>query len=151
MKKTMLSLILACLSLTSQCQASIEGERFLQSEEAVKTATYGHIDARGLKALIDSGVSFVLLDARGNQWHDGNMLPGAALAWYEDSAEDFQRIIPNEETLVVVYCFSFTCPLSPRLATKLVELGYQNVVEYPAGLKEWRDIANYPVDIIPVN
>ena len=91
----------------------------------------------------------MLLDARGNQWHDGNIIPGAALAWYEDSGEEFEKIIPDVETLVVVYCYSFTCPLSPRLATKLVELGYRNVVEYPAGLKEWRDIANYPVDTIP--
>lgn len=148
MKKTILSLILSCLCATSLCQASIEGERFLQSEEAVKSATYGHIDAKGLKVLIDSGVSFVLLDARGNQWHDGNIIPGAVLAWYDDSAEDFEMIIPDKETLVLVYCYSFTCPLSPRLAAKLVELGYQNVVEYPAGLKEWRDIANYPVDTI---
>lgn len=57
-------------------------------------------------------------------------------------------IIPDKDSLVVFYCYSFGCPLSPRLALKLVDWGYANLIEYPAGLKEWRDVANYPVDII---
>lgn len=137
-------LLTACLS-TASCVA-VDGERFLQSEEAVKMATYGHIDAKGLKALVDSKAPFTLLDARGNDWHDGTKIPGAVLAWYEDSAESLEAILPNKESLVVVYCFSFNCPLSGRLAQKLVDLGYENVIEYPAGFKEWRDIANYPVE-----
>ncbi len=44
-----------------------EGARCVQSEEAVKLATYGHIDARGLKALIDTNT----LDPRGNKWNVG--------------------------------------------------------------------------------
>ena len=67
---------------------------------------------------------------------------------YETSAEEFERLIPNQEALVVVYCYTFTCPLSTKLAHRLLELGYQNIVEYPAGLKEWRDIANYPIENI---
>lgn len=151
MKKTILSLLLTCLCITSLTYASdtvIEGERFQQSEEAVKLATFGHIDAKGLKSLIDSETPFVLFDARGNKWHDGNIIPGAILASYEFSSEELASFIPNEDSLVVVYCFSFTCPLSNRLAKKLVDMGYNNVIEYPAGLKEWRDIANYPIEII---
>lgn len=149
MNKTICTVMCASLCCFASAYAVIEGERFLQSEEAVKQSTYGHIDAKGLKALMDSQTPFVLLDARGNKWHDQTMIPGAWLASYENSAEDFEMIIPNKDALVVVYCFSFTCPLSTKLALKLVDLGYHNVVEYPAGLKEWRDIAEYPVDIIP--
>lgn len=148
MKKTVLTLLFASLCFSPLTYGAIEGERFLQSEEAVKFAAYGHIDAKGLKALIDSGTPLVLVDARGNKWQDGTMIPGALLASYEYSAEDIEMLIPNKESLVVVYCFSFTCPLSTRLAHKLVELGYPNIVEYPAGLKEWRDIANYPIELI---
>jgi len=153
MKKTIFSLLLVSLSLTCLCFSSFintvdEGDRFLQSEEAVKSATYGHIDAKGLKALIDSETPFVLLDARGDKWHDGNKIPGAKLASYENSSAELEQIIPNMDSLIVVYCFSFTCPLSPRLAQKLIEWGYSNVMEYPAGLKEWRDIANYPIEMI---
>jgi phage shock protein E len=147
MKKIILSGLLSVICFTSALFA-MEGQRFQQSEEAVTSAVYGHIDAKGLKALIDSQTVFTLLDARGNKWNDGNIIPGAQLASYEYSPEELEAIIPNKETLVVVYCYSFTCPLSPRLAQKLVDLGYINVIEYPAGLKEWRDIAGYPVDKI---
>lgn len=143
---------LALLTLTSLFTSSLataaEGERFLQSEEAVRTAAYGHIDARALKALLDAKTSLVLLDARGNKWHDNSLIPGAQLASYEYTSEELHRLIPHADSLVVVYCFSFACPLSTRLAVKLVEMGYTNVVEYPAGLKEWRDVAGYPVEEI---
>lgn len=142
------TLLLSSLFLCSMGFSSIEGARCLQSEEAVKNAAYGHINAKGLKSLIDAKTPFVLLDGRGSNWHDGNVIPGARLAWYESSAEEFAAVIPSRETLIVVYCYSFTCPLGPRLAQKLIDLGYLNVIEYPAGLQEWRDTANYPVDDI---
>lgn len=147
MKKTIIGL-LSALCLFSSIGAVMEGERFQQSTEAVKSATYGHIDAKGLKNLIDSQAPLTLLDARGIEWHDGTIIPGAELAFYENSPEELDRIIPHKDSLVIVYCFSFTCPLSDRLAQKLIELGYANVLEYPAGLKEWRDIAGYPVESI---
>lgn len=147
MKKILLTILLITFSTISLSYA-IDGERFLQSEEAVKNAAYGHIDAKGLKALIDSETFFILLDARGSKWNDSNTLPRASLASYENTPEDFEAIIPQKETLIVLYCYSFNCPLSTKLAQKLVSLGYTNLLEYPGGLKEWRDIANYPVDDI---
>jgi rhodanese-related sulfurtransferase len=120
--------------------------RCVQSEIAVTTAEYGHIDAKGLKSLIDSGLPIVILDARGHKWSDPNKLPGALSASYESSFDELETIIPTQQTLVVVYCYSSTCPLCCKLARRLVEFGYDNVVEYPGGLKEWRDIAEYPVE-----
>lgn len=133
---------------TSAFALSGEGARCVQTEEAVKTATYGHIDARGLKALIESNTPLTLLDARGHKWNDGTMIPGARLASYQFSEAELLEVIPNKEELIVVYCYTFSCPLSRYLTDKLVELGYQNVLEYPGGLKEWRDVAEYPV--IPI-
>lgn len=147
MKKVLFYLFIS-LSLVSFLAATIEGERFQQSAEAVQLTRYGHIDAKGLKALIDSQTSLTLLDARGLEWHDGTIIPGAKLAFYENTAEELRLIVPNKESLIIVYCFSFTCPLSDRLAQKLIDLGYNHVLEYPAGLKEWRDIAEYPIEII---
>lgn len=147
MKKTIHTLMVATFLVTSSaCYAlSGEGARCVQSEEAVKHATYGHIDARGLKALMDSNSSFLLLDARGNKWNNGTMIPGARLASYEFSEEQLEQIIPSQNDLIVVYCYTFTCPLSRYLTDKLVALGYNNVLEYPGGLKEWHGVAEYPV------
>ena len=54
MKKALLSLLFASLFLSTLAYCVVEGDRFKRSEEAVKFALYGHIDARGLKGLIDS-------------------------------------------------------------------------------------------------
>jgi len=148
MNKAMILILATNLCISSFGYAATEGERFLQSEEAVKQATYGHIDARALKALIEAEIPFVLLDGRGDKWHDASVIPGAKLASYEYAPEELENLIPNRDALVVVYCYSFTCPLSGRLADLLVGLGYKNVMEYPAGLREWRDVANYPVETI---
>ena len=148
MKKFALLLVLSSVFFGTAMHAVVEGERFVQSEEAVTTARFGHIDAKGLKAMIDSKTPFTLIDARGDKWSDGNTLPGAKFASYESSEELLESIIPQKDSLVVVYCFSSTCPLSPMMIERLLEIGYSNIVEYPAGLKEWRDIAHYPVDIV---
>jgi rhodanese-related sulfurtransferase len=145
MKNKLFSLVLAALCISSVVHGNIDGERCVQSEEAVKQATYGHIDAKALKVLIDSETPMVILDARGHKWNDNTTIPGAFLASYEYENEELESLIPSPNSLVVVYCYSFNCPLSRRLATKLVEMGYNNIVEYPAGLKEWRDVANYPI------
>jgi rhodanese-related sulfurtransferase len=94
---------------------------------------------------MDANTAFLLLDARGNKWNDGNIIPGAKFASYEFSKEELEQIIPSQNDLIVVYCYSFTCPLSRYLTDKLIELGYNNVLEYPGGLKEWRESAEYPV------
>lgn len=148
MNKIVIILMTSLCAVTTGFAADIKGSRFLQSEEAVKLATYGHLDARALKALIDSETPLTLLDARGNKWSDGEKILGAKLASYEYSEEAIRQVAPYLDGLVVVYCYSFTCPLSGRLADKLVQLGYSHVIEYPAGLKEWRDVANYPVETI---
>ncbi|MBA3237216.1 MAG: rhodanese-like domain-containing protein [Parachlamydiaceae bacterium] len=149
MKNVICSLASTFLCFTAFMDAAtVEGDRFKQSEKAVKLATYGHVDAKGLKSLLDSHVPLTLLDARGNNWNDGNIIPGAQLASHEFSPEELDQIIPNFDSLVVIYCYSFTCPLTPWLAAKLVKLGYTNIIEYPGGLTEWRDIAKYPVKAI---
>ncbi len=148
MKKFIFSILFATLCIASISIDALEGERFKQSEEAVKLTSFGHIDAKGLKSLIDSQTSFILVDSRGNLWNDGNIIPGAILASYQDPAEVLKALFPYKNDLIVLYCYSFTCPLSDRLAHKLIDLGYTNIIEYPAGLKEWRDIAGYPIDHI---
>ena len=150
MQKIIQTVITAALLATSSTSYALSGEgaRCIQSEEAVKQATYGHVDARGLKALMDANTPLMILDARGHKWNDGTQIPGAVLASYEFSAEELEQIIPDPNTLVVVYCYSFGCPLSRYLTDKLVDLGYNNVLEYPGGLKEWRDVAEYETALI---
>lgn len=147
MNKAIASLLLAATCFTA-LSYGVEGERFKQSEAAIRQATYGHIDTKGLKALFDSDTPFTLIDARGNKWNDNTAIPGTLLASYEYSNEELEALLPFKDQLIIVYCYSFECPLSGRLVQRLLDLGYANLIEYPSGLQAWRDIANYPVETL---
>lgn len=148
MKKNISYILLMLVCCFSFANAMVEEPICVQSEEAVKEALYGHIDAKGLKAMIDSQTPFILLDARGRNWHDIGIIVGAKLASNEYSPEEIEQIIPYHDSLVVVYCFTSTCPFGNRLIDKLLEYGYTNIVKYPGGLYEWRDVAHYPTELI---
>lgn len=116
---------------------------FISNVEAVTS-----IDTLTLKEVIDSGSPFILLDARGDHWNDKNIIPGAKLAASDFSEARLASIIPDKESLIVVYAFSSSCPKGRMLIDKLTNLGYENIFEYPEGLKVWRDVSGYPVDEI---
>ncbi len=150
MKKTnfllMLGILVSMFSMTVVHAAKDAGV-CRQSEQSVKTATFGHIDAKALKNLIDAKATFVLLDARGTtKWDDGRRISGAKAAFHEFSAEELGKLVPNKNDLVITYCGAYECPLGQKLAEKLVKEGYLYVLEYPGGIKEWVDVAHYPIE-----
>ena len=115
--------------------------------EAVVTPNWEKIDTITLEKIMESGTPMVLLDARGDQWNDKNIMPGAKLAGSDFSAERLAALIPEKGSLIIVYGFSSSCPKGPNLVRRLMSLGYYKVIEYPAGLKAWRE-SGYPVDEI---
>lgn len=127
--------------------ANIPGGRCQQPPEVAQAATYGYLDARGLKSVIDSGVPVTLLDAR-EHWGDAYLIQGAHQASASSTPDFLYQLLPNYDDLIVVYCYSYACPLSASLINKLLSLGYTNILEYPGGLREWRDVLHYPVDKI---
>lgn len=131
------------LSIFAYSEEKVEPK--LPIEEMTQTATYAQIDAAGLKDLIDTNANFTLLDARGANAYDGKLIPGAQLASVSDSDEDLSKLIFDKSDLVVVYS-SGSDSAADELAAKLTALHYQNVVVYSAGLTDWADIHNFPVE-----
>ncbi len=39
---------------------------------------------------------------------------------------------------IIVYCGSFECTLSTKASEILLNMGYENVMEYEGGLKDWK-------------
>lgn len=97
----------------------------------------GKIDTTALKNLLDSKTKMILLDARTGKWDDGKRIPGAQSLTSEDPAEKFHSLIPNKNSLIVVYCSNLQCGASERLAHRLTELGYTFILKYPEGIEEW--------------
>ena len=108
---------------------------------------YKKISREELKKWIDGEKDFVLIDVLAKGSYEGRHLPNAKHASVSetDFLDKVEKFVPSKETIVVVYCASFTCQLSPRAASKLVEAGYTNVYDFKGGLADWLD-ADYPLD-----
>jgi rhodanese-related sulfurtransferase len=126
--------------------AAFAGEIVQEPAQVQSAAPFGTIDSKALKALMDTHTPMVLIDARGDDWNVGTTIAGAKLARHDSPVELFSKLIPQKDTLVVVFCYSASCPLGPKLRDKLVSLGYTNVIEYQGGVTDWRDVAKYPTE-----
>jgi rhodanese-related sulfurtransferase len=104
------------------------------------------ITAEELHRKIESGDSFVLVDALAPMVYAHSHLPGAINL--PPSGIDHARVlrrIPDLETELVVYCSSPDCDDSVVTAERLQGFGYRNVRHYPGGKHEWRD-AGLPLE-----
>ena len=105
------------------------------------------IQREELKKWIDEKKDFVLIDVLSQGSYEGRHLPNAKHADLSDSdfLEKVEKLVPIKETVIVVYCASFTCRLSPHAASKLVEASYTSVYNFKGGLADWQD-AGYSFD-----
>jgi len=97
-----------------------------------------------LKRLLDNRLPVILLDARRGKFDDRKRIPGAKSLHDKSSREKIARTIKDPNSLIVTYCTDKACPASLRLAKRLIHLGYQNVLDYQGGIREWEE-AGYPI------
>jgi rhodanese-related sulfurtransferase len=104
------------------------------------------ITAEELRRRIESGDSFVLVDALAPMVYAHSHLPGAInLPPADIDPARLARRIPDLETEIVVYCSSPDCDDSIVTARRLQAFGYSNVRHYAGGKNEWRD-AGLPLE-----
>ena len=99
-----------------------------------------------LRAKIDAGADFALLEVLGPEtfaeWH----LPGAKNVPADDSFKDkIGDVVPDKNAEVVVYCKDLACQASNRALAWMEELGYTNVSDYSEGKLGWKG-AGLPVE-----
>ena len=107
--------------------------------KSVKTVEKAEIDSHVLERLIASKAKVVILDARSGKWDDGRRIPGAKQLAPSASAKEVAKLIKSKKSLVVTYCTNLKCGASGKLAARLAELGYKNVIEYPYGIDGWAE------------
>jgi len=93
-----------------------------------------------LKKWMDENKDFVLMDVLSPDSYNRAHLPGAKNVPIGDSSflEKAEKLIPEKEGVVVVYCSSFSCHASPHAADTLVRAGYTNVYDFKGGLADWK-------------
>lgn len=100
------------------------------------------INTSVLERLLRSSVKVVILDARTGKYDDGTRIPGAQSLSPSATEEEASKIIASKKDLVVTYCSNLKCQASHKLAGRLRELGYVNVLEYPEGIAGWKEAGN---------
>jgi rhodanese-related sulfurtransferase len=98
-----------------------------------------------LRAKIEGGDAFVLVDALAPMSYARSRLPGAVNLPLDLVDERASRRIPDLDTEVVVYCVDVECDSSVHVGERLVRLGYKNVRHYAEGKADWMK-AGLPVD-----
>ena len=103
--------------------------------------SFKEIKREELKKQLEEKKDFFLFDVLPQDSYEVKHLPRAkhAAASEDNFLEEIEKVVPNKDAIIVVYCASFTCQLSPRAATILIEEGYTNIYDFKGGLADWQD------------
>ena len=102
------------------------------------TGAIAEIGCQELWAKLEGGDELVLVDALSPISFAAVRLPGAVNISPRAVDDVAERLIPDLDTEVVVYCANRGCDSSVDVAQRLVELGYRNVRHFAGGKEEWR-------------
>ncbi len=95
-----------------------------------------NITREELKAKMDRGEKFVLVDALSAKHYESSHLPGAVNLPYE-FVDEAETVLPDKDAEIVVYCMNPDCEASTEEARELEEMGYRNVLHYAEGKQGW--------------
>ncbi len=96
-----------------------------------------------VKARLDRGEKFVLVDVREDREFDTDHLPGAVHMGKGVIERDIEGKYPDLETPLVLYCGGgFRSALA---ADNLQKMGYTNVISMDGGIRDWRG-KGYPLE-----
>jgi rhodanese-related sulfurtransferase len=96
----------------------------------------GEIGREELRARIERGDDFVLVDALGPQHYERSHLPGAINLPLE-FVDEAEEVLPDKGKEIVVYCMNEKCAASAEEVRELRAMGYENVRHYAAGKQDW--------------
>ena len=89
-----------------------------------------------MKAKMDRGDDFVLVEALSLRHYESSHLPGAINLPYE-FVDEAEEVLLDKRTEIVVYCMNERCEASREEARELQEMGYRNVFHYAGGKEGW--------------
>ena len=110
--------------------------RFLQIVEDAKTRVR-EVSIDDIKARLDRGDKFVLVDVREESEYAKDHLPGAIHLGKGIIERDIEERVPELNTPLVLYCGGGY--RSALAADNLQKMGYTNVLSMDGGIRGWRE------------
>ena len=110
--------------------------RFLKIvEDAKQRVRETNVDE--IKARLDRGETFVLVDVREDREFDADHLPGAVHLGKGIIERDIEARVPELNSEMILYCGGgFRSALA---ADNLQKMGYTNVISMDGGIRDWRE------------
>jgi rhodanese-related sulfurtransferase len=109
---------------------------FLRIVEETKTRIH-ETNVDEVKAKLDRGEKFLLIDVREESEYAKDHLPGAIHLGKGIIERDIEDRAPDASTHMVLYCGGgFRSALA---ADNLQKMGYRNVLSRVGGIREWRE------------
>jgi rhodanese-related sulfurtransferase len=116
--------------------------RFLKIvEESRKRVRETNVDE--IKARLDHGDKFALIDVREDNEFVKDHLPGAVHMGKGIIERDIEAKYPDTATPLVLYCGGGF--RSAMAADNLQKMGYTNVISMDGGIRDWRE-KGYPLE-----
>ena len=137
-----LMILVFCFSLTAcKKDSSIgiiggaDGPTSIIVEQKEDKPMYTEITQEEAKKIMDSEAEYILLDTREQDEYDEGHIPGAILIPYTEIEDKAEKMLPDKDALILVYCRSGR--RSKIASQSLADLGYTNVKEF-GGIIDWK-------------
>ena len=115
--------------------------RFLRIVEDARQRVH-ETDVDKVKAKIDRGEKFLLVDVREESEYSKDHLPGAVHLGKGIIERDIEERVPDTNAPIVLYCGGGY--RSALAADNLQKMGYSNVLSMDGGIRGWRE-KGYPL------
>ena len=115
--------------------------RFLRIAEDARSRV-NEISLENVKAKLDRGETFLLVDVREESEYAADHLPGAVHLGKGIIERDIENRVPDPATPLVLYCGGGF--RSAMAADNLQKMGYTNVTSMDGGWRGWTE-AGFPV------
>jgi len=80
---------------------------------------------------------FTLVDVLSEESYKEGHIPGAINIPFGNLESLAERYLDRKDT-IVVYCGSYSCQASTKATRKLLEMGYENTLDFKAGKRGWQ-------------
>jgi rhodanese-related sulfurtransferase len=131
-----------CPILTPPKENTMEkkhAERFLQIVNDARRRVR-EMSIPEVKAKIDAGEKFHLVDVREESEYDAGHIPGAIHLSKGVIERDIEKTIPDTDAPIICYCGGGY--RSALAADNLQKMGYTNVISMDGGFRGWREVGH---------
>ncbi len=131
---TVIIFVLLAFSACSNTEYVLATDGNVTENATASAIHYEQITPEEAKSIMDSGVEYILIDARTDEEFAAGHIAGAIMIPEYEIAARAETELPDKDALILVYCRSGR--RSKIASGELAKLGYTNVKEF-GGIIDW--------------